>query len=361
MCNRKTLMFYINTICAGGAERVILQLAQHFAEAGYRSILINSYVDLNEFPVPDNVERITLETRAIRNSRLKRNISWILKLRRLCIHYKPKALISFMPEPCFRSLIATIGLPVVNIVSVRNDPQKHYPGLKGFILGKCQLPFADGCVFQTEDAKAWFPQRLQKKSAVIMNDVNRRFFEQQWNGGKDIINIGRLVSQKNQKLLIDAFSLIAGKYKDVNLLIYGTGPLKEELQIRIKELNLTERVFLKGLTKEVPKILSKAGMFVLSSDYEGMPNALMEALAVGVPCIATDCPCGGPRALIKHNKNGLLVSTGNKRELANAFESFLNNKKFAREVAQYAKVDSHSFETITIFNKWRTYIEDIIL
>ena len=126
--NKNTLMFYINTIHGGGAERVILQLAYRFAQAGYRSILVTSFVDEHEYPVPEGVERVSIENEQIIQSRLKRNLSRIKALRALCRKERPAALISFMAEPNFRAILCTFCLSTKCIVSVGNGAEKENGG-----------------------------------------------------------------------------------------------------------------------------------------------------------------------------------------------------------------------------------------
>ena len=317
-------------------------------------------MDKNEYSVPKGITRISIEEKQIVQSRIKRNFHRIIELRKICKIYKPEAIISFMGEPNFRSMIATIGLPLKRIVSVRNDPVKEYPGKLGIIVGKFILPFADGCVFQTEDAKKWFPERLQKKSKIILNEVAEQFFETQYVGGNAIVTLGRLCKQKNHKLLINAFSKIEKDFPEHKLLIYGVGDKKSELDKLIGELHIENRVELKGLTNNSAEVLSKAEIFVLSSDYEGMPNALMEALAVGVPSISTDCPCGGPRTLIKNNENGILVPVGKCEELSQAMRKLLINKDDALQMGLKAKEKAKKFSPDKIFDVWQDYIESII-
>ena len=357
---RKTLLFYINAIHEGGAERVILRLADHFAQAGYRSVVVTSFVDKNEYPVPDGVERISIEQQEICQSKLMRNVTRILALRRICKKLRPEAIISFMCEPNFRSLCATFGLKVKRIVSVRNDPEREYAGKIGRLVGKYLLPMADGCVFQTQDAKEWFPKRLQKKSKVIFNEVDRSFFSVEYIGGKDIVTLGRLNEQKNHKMLIRAFSRIANQFPDRHLRIYGIGNQKEALESEIKKLHLEQQVHLMGLTTDSASILANAGLFVLSSDYEGMPNALMEALAVGVPCISTDCPCGGPRMIVQNGENGILISTGCVEELSEAMEYLLNNREEAERMGKVAQKYAQNYRPEIVFKDWEEYVQYIL-
>ncbi len=356
----KTLMFYINAIHEGGAERVIIQLAYRFALAGYRSILITSFVDQNEYVVPDCIERISIENDQIVQSRFKRNLSRIIALRKLCKKYKPEAIISFMAEPNFRTIIATAGLNIKRIVSVRNDPNREYRGRLGRFVGKIILPMADGCVFQTTEAQSWFPKKLQKKSNVIFNAVDEKFFQFDYIGGNDIVTLGRLNKQKNQKMIINAFAEIAPLYPDTKLRIYGIGALESELKEQIKALNLEESVMLMGLTTDSVSVLQNSRIFVLSSDYEGMPNALVEALTVGVPSISTDCPCGGPKSIIENNINGILIPVGGEKELSLALVSLLSNKERADSIGKEAKKRAQAYHPDIVFARWREYVESII-
>ena len=239
----KTLMFYINSLNKGGAERVLLQLAERFSAQGCRAVFVTSFRSEDEYPVPAGVERISMEEKNLPQSRLKKNISRIRALRKLCREYKPDALIAFMAEPNFRAVLATVGLPVKTVVSVRNVPKKEYAGkLFGFV-GKHILPLADGCVFQTEEARSWFPEKLQRKSRIIMNQVSQSFFDQTAPEEKhDIYTVGRLNSQKNQAMLIRAFAKLENCSE--RLIIYGEGPLRAELEALVKELGLEGRVLL---------------------------------------------------------------------------------------------------------------------
>ena len=357
---RKRLLFYINTIGKGGAERVITQLANRFSEASYDVALVTSFPTDGEYIVGDNVLRISLEEKEVIQSRLMRNATRILKLRQVCKSWKPNVVVSFMQEPNFRTILATLGLPIKTIVSVRNDPEREYAGKIGRIVAKCILPMADGCVFQTEEAKKWFSKKLQSKSVVIMNEVSNTFFEAERCFTHNIVTVGRLAKQKNQRMLIRAFSKVATKYPERNLLIYGSGDYEEFLRQEISTLCMDKRIFLMGATSDVPEALSHSVIFVLCSDYEGMPNALMEAMAVGVPSISTDCPCGGPRTLIRHGENGLLIPVGGEDALAEALDRFLSDPEFAEKLGKQAKIDAKRYEPQKIFEEWKSFVESVV-
>lgn len=360
--NKKTVMLYLSTLHKGGAERVFVQLAERFAQCGYRSIIVTSFVDKEkgEYELSDNVLRLSLEQEQIIQSRLRRNISRVKKLRKLCIEYKPDILISCMQEPNFRAVLATAGLKVKNLVSVCNAADKEYPGLMGAVVGKILMPTAEGCVFQTEEEKAWFPKRLQDKGRIIMNQVNESFFETEFSGQRrDFVSVGRLNPQKNQALLIRAFADIAGE-TDENLLIYGEGVLREQLQALIEELGMSQRVKLMGNTSDVANAIKGARAFVLSSDYEGLPNVLLEALALGLPCVCTDCHGGGPAMVISSGENGLLLPIGDQAALSAAMLRILREPEYAESLGRAAKEKAQSFRPEKVFQLWREYVEDIL-
>ena len=358
---KAVIAFYINTLGNGGAERVISQLANYLSSIEYRVILITSYRVENEYFICEQVERINIESEKDTRNVIKRNFSRIRAVRKICRREKVDVLISFMAEPNFRAVLACIGLPTKNIISIRSDPRREYGGKIGHCIGKFLLPMADGCVFQTEDAKSWFPKRLQKKSTIIFNPLAKAFFEVERKVVCNVVSICRLNKAKNLGMLIRAFQRLANKYPDQNLLIYGNGEMKQELQELIASCSLEQRVKLMGATTDVPTVLAGAGIFVLSSDYEGMPNALMEALAVGVPSVSTDCPCGGPRMLIEHGTNGLLVPVGDEEKLVEALDFLLSDQEFAAQIGKNAAQKARGqFYSEKICAQWVQYIEGIV-
>lgn len=355
--NPPRIYLYIDILGGGGAERVMANLANAFASDGYDTTMITSYRVEEEYHLDNGVRRLVLEEPKLRQSRIRRNVSRIAKLRRICKEGKPDILISFMAESNFRAILATRFLPVKTLISVRNDPCKEYPGKEGAFVGKVLLPMADGCVFQTKDAQQWFPERLQKKSKVIYNAVNEAFYHIKRTPVKgEIVTCGRLVEQKNHALLIEAFSEVAKIHPEAVLKIYGEGVLLEKLQRKIKEMGLSQKVYLMGTSNDVGSVLKTADLFVLSSDYEGMPNALMEALAAGVPCISTDCPCGGPKELFGEELEKNLVKCGDSKQLAELISCRLSENGIGLEEKRRAAL----FLPEVVNAEWEEYIESLI-
>lgn len=351
------ILFYINVFNRGGAERVMSVLANHFAKNDNQVVLVNSFKVDNEYQLDKKIKHLYLDNNDF-NSRFQKNHSRITRLRKILKQEKPDVAISFMAEPNFRLLLASAFLKTKTIISIRNDPEKEYCGRVLGMAAKLLFRFADGVVFQTDDAKKWFPTEVQKKSEIIINPVDDSFYSVSYCSTKNIVSIGRLTDQKNQKMLISAFSKIASKTSE-NLYIYGEGPLEKELRKYINDLGMNDRIFLPGIVTDVKNVLSSAKLFVLSSKYEGMPNSLMEAMAVGVPCISSDCPCGGPRMLLNGELNVLLYNTEDENSLADLLLKLINDKGLCKKYSDLIKKRALSFKTSSICSEWAKFIESV--
>jgi glycosyltransferase involved in cell wall biosynthesis len=354
------LLFYINAIHHGGAERVMVNLANEFSRRGYTVILVTSFRDEKEYELDPLVRRESLEDSEIDQGSLKKNISRIAKLRRMCKRERPDVVVSFMAEANFRAILATRLLGVKTVISVRNDPKREYPNLAYKAAAKLLFPFASGYVFQTEDARNHFPKGIQDKSKIILNQVDEKFYNANYEGErKDIVTAGRLGKQKNQKLLIDAFAKIAGDFPEDNLVIYGDGSLRRSLSEHAAALGLQDRIIFKGVVTEIQEKIKGAKLFVLSSDYEGLPNVVMEAMTLGIPVVSTDCPCGGPRLLIDSGENGVLVPVGDAEKLGEAMKSVLGDSGFAEKLSRNARKRSLDFAPDEVFREWEQYLLDV--
>lgn len=353
------VLFYINTIGGGGAERAISNTASYFAEQGWDTILLTSFRIKNEFTYSKKVKRMSIENDQIMQSCVKRNISRIKAVRQICKREGIDVVVSFMGEPNFRALIAVTGLKTKCVISVRNDPVREYGGAVRQLLGRYLLPCANGAVFQTEDAKMWFPEKLQKRSAIIYNVVDDRFYSVDYKGGTNIISCGRINPVKNHALLVRSFKKVHDLYPNVHLCIYGEQDVHVGLSELIGELDLCDTVFLMGRTDDVPSVLAEAKLFVLSSNYEGMPNALMEAMAAGVPCISTDCPCGGPRELFGKELEDMLVPVRDEDALADKMIELLSNNRKRQEIGRKMKERAENFRADIIGKEWVEYVESV--
>lgn len=355
------IAFHINTISKGGAERAVINLAEYFSKKGNDVSIITSKVCDSEYRVSHGVRRINL-SETYNNSSYYRYITLTKKLRTVVLKEKYDIIIPFISGSIFRAFFATLFTKIKVVGSVRNDPNYEYAGFMGKVMSTLIMPKLDGCVFQTTDAMEWFPRTLQEKSVVIFNSIKPIFYNVQRSPVRySVVTFGRLAPQKNQSLLVKAFADVHKIVPEASLSIYGTGILQDKLQQLIEDLNARVYIKLMGETSNVQEILATADIFVLPSDFEGMPNALMEAMAVGVPCVSTNCPCGGPKNLLDNGEGGILVNPGNQSELSSAIVELLLDED--RKI-RYSKKGIEKSLTLTediIGNTWLKYIKKIVL
>jgi glycosyltransferase involved in cell wall biosynthesis len=286
-----------------------------------------------------------------------------------------KGLIDFINKNKIEVLL-TMGVPLSiytvpaclitktkNIISERNDPS-HFAGKTTTkIVSRFLMKNAAGYVFQTTGAKEYYADSIKRRSVIIPNPLfsvenmpNEVFRGER---KKTIVSVGRLNKQKNQDMLIEAFSEIVKTHPAYNLVIWGDGPEKDSLAKRINELELTEKVLLPGTTKDVAQEIYDNSIFVLSSDFEGMPNALIEAMALGLPCISTDCPCGGPKDLIEHGKNGFLIRVGDTEDLIHHLNLLIENPDISNNAGVNAFHIRNKLNSDRICKEWYEYILSI--
>lgn len=304
----------IPTLSLGGAERIMSQLATEFANRGHHVDLILLAKSKRFFSVSEEVNIIEMgfENKGFVRKKLS-EFSVFMKLQRYFHMNKPEVAMSFMEKYNLLTILTSLFTSTKIFVSDRSNPLKKQPF--AIELGRSLLyRFADGIISQTELSRdVLFRKTTHRNIKVIANPVKDFKDFSGIKKEKIILNSGRLVNEKGQKLLIDAFSLV--DRKDWKLVILGDGYLKSELESRVSELELSERVILKGSVDDVEKWLGKASIFAFSSISEGYPNALLEAMSVGLPCVSFDCNAG-PRDLIKHGENGFLVLEGDVKEFA---------------------------------------------
>ncbi len=360
MCLRK-ILFYIDSMQRGGANRVMSNLTHFFSEKGYETVLVNDAPpkpEDHEYDLLKKNKRVFLLDGTEHYGVSRKNFLRIKALRALIRNEKPDVTLSFMGPPNVRMLFATLFLPTAKIVSVRNDPYREYGyGFKKIFINLLFL-LADGVVFQTEDAASYFSKFIRKRSRIIYNPVDPKFFAYKWiPKKKSIAVVGRLEPQKNPMNVILAYQAMSDAFSEYSLDFYGDGSMRSELEELVRVKGLEKNVFFHGKCSEVEKVLESASLYVLCSDYEGMPNALMEAMVVGIPSIATDCPCGGPRTLFADREPGILVPCADSKALCLAMEKVLSDEILLNKLSSNAIARSKDFHPDCIFAQWEEYFQ----
>lgn len=272
--------------------------------------------------------------------------------------------LAFLSPPKYLLTLACKFTNTRVLISERGDPYIRLPGSKIFVSNalKYVVNTANAFVFQTKGAQSYYPKKVISKSIIIPNPVVNRNILKQYQGEREkaIVNVARFdIFQKRQDLLIKAFSKILNKYPEYKLKLYGDGPDEYILRKLTGELNITDKVLFMGVSHDVYKDIRKAALFVLSSDFEGIPNALLEAMSVGLPCISTDCSPGGARLLIRNKENGMLVPPDDLDEMAEAIEYMLSHTIETAKMAKNALNVVSEYTEDKIYSEWESFINDI--
>ena len=352
------LLFCITAMTKGGAERVMSIIANELVKENEVTIVCLANKEI-EYKLDQRINIEFLDKKKRSKNLIIVNYNRYSKLKDYIHKNCPDIIISFLPVPSLLCSMVKNKTPL--IICERNDPQKEFSSWLIRNLMKCLYPKANGFVFQTNEQMQYFSDKIQKKAVVIFNPLKDEFLEINREIKKEntIISVGRLVEQKNHKLLIEAFSDICKKYTEYKLKIYGEGPLREELQKRINDLNMADKILLCGVTNDIKTELNKAKIFVMSSNYEGMPNALNEAMAMGLAVISTNCPCGGPREVIQNGVNGLLIKVNDKKELTDKIEELITNDEKIQLMGEEAEKIKYKLCSDNIIKKWKEYINNI--
>ncbi len=363
---KRKIAFHLNCLEQGGAERVVTNLANQFAAKGYEVIIATEWYGENEFRIDDRVRRVHVGLRE-GDEKKHRLVQFMLRVRylkRFLKEERPDILIPFAQRALYRGLMAAYFMKLPVLISIRTDPVGHYDARSDKIQIPILFPRADGCVFQTEGAREFFAPRLQKNSRIILNPINPKYIgvPEPERRNKTVVQSGRLVDFKNQPMLIKAFLEVHKKHPDYDLKIYGGDShdgTKEILERIIEENRAQDYVHLMGASDSLEKELNDAALFAFSSDWEGLPNALMEAMALGLPIVATDCPCGGPRTIMTNEVNGLLVPIKDQKAMEEGINRLIEDRKLAERLGKEARKIAGIANGEAVFEQWREYIEQL--
>ena len=338
----------------GGAERQIILLANAMSEKGHDVTLI-SICDGNMcYALGRGVKYRHLPDR---RKNVLRIITRYIDIKKQLEELRPDVTVSFWFQSAYLTAAMPKSITGKVVYSERGDPgDREYGGLMGLIR-KLALPRIDAFAFQSKAAQGYFNKSVRRRSAVIPNPVfvGTEDFTKVCRRRKAIVTVGRLHPQKNQRLLINAFALIADRFPEYTLEIYGSGELENALKRQISSLGLTDRAFLMGTSDRVHELMRGAELFVLSSDYEGLPNTLMEAMAMRLPCVSTDCRPGGARELIDDGRDGIIVPVNDCQKLAAAVAELLDDGRRREEFGVIAAAKMKRFAPSRIYNKWNAF------
>lgn len=355
----RKIVFIVPQLHGGGAERVTAVLANALCRDPQRQIHLLAYRHgEGDYPLDDRVVCHYLrETRAGGHDLAAK----LRFFRRTLRQIGPDCVITLAGPSLVALLTAAMagtGIPL--ILSERNDPNR-YPASRILRLTRLiSYALCSGVVFQTRDAMDYFPGHVRRKGTVICNPITGSLPQcQEGQREKRIVNWCRLNPQKNLDLLLDAFGDLAEKYPAYTLEIYGDGEERQRLTEKVRRMGLTDRVVLHGHCTGVHAQVRGAALFVSSSDYEGMSNSMLEAIALGIPSICTDCPIGGAREIIEDGVNGILVPTGDRAALAAAMDRVLTDGVLAEKLSREGRKLRQTISADAVADRWMAFVNKV--
>ena len=348
------VIFVIVSLAGGGAERVISILANRFVKKGIDVTIMMTAGDTVAYRLDERIRLLSMGGTSGGSMRLR-----LMRIKKMWEYFRANRdalIISFGPGTSFFAAAASLFQGHKMLISERNDPAAcPHKRLRNLVYRR-----ADLLVFQTEEARSCFPAGIRKKGRIIPNPVSQSLPPVYEGERKETVAaVGRLEPQKNHRMLLEAFALFHKKYPRYRLQLFGEGSLGQELGSLARSLGIGQAVSFEGFASEVTEKIRDAGMYVLSSDYEGISNSLLEAMAMGIPSISTDCPIGGSSLCIRSGHNGLLVPVGDVTALEAAMERIASDAALAEKLSRNGRKIRESYSEENISRLWLECMEEV--
>lgn len=359
------IAFITSSLGYAGAAKMLCFVAESLMLRGHEIHIINIKTtnddEVSERSLPESIKIHIAETSGQKGLR---RIAQIMAIKGISEEIGAQVLIGFTMYPNLYAYLVGKWIGIPSIMSERGDPNKTFSKSWLSKLLVCIINQCSGGVFQTGGAQMFYGRHLREKGTVIPNPIfiNEQIPSVKYSDReKSIVSVGRLENQqKRYDVLLKAFKLFSTRHPEYILKIYGEGSDKEKIISWVKELKIEDKVLFMGLTEHPLLDIVSEGMFVITSDYEGISNALLEAMAVGLPCISTDHTPGGAKLLITDHEDGLLTPVGDAEQIGAAMCEFAENPSLAEKCGKNARKVTQRFAPDVIIDMWEKYIIQIV-
>jgi GalNAc-alpha-(1->4)-GalNAc-alpha-(1->3)-diNAcBac-PP-undecaprenol alpha-1,4-N-acetyl-D-galactosaminyltransferase len=360
------IILALSTLAAGGAERVVAELANAWAQRGWSvAVLTISDASADHYVLHPRVERIALnliwDSFGIWES-ARSSIRRSLMLRRAVLRFRPDVAVSFIEQNNVRLLAALLFTGIPAIVSERIDPRYHHVGRAWNLARRLLYPLASAVVVQTRPVAIWAGRFVARNRVQVIPNFVRKLPPPPAHADRDaalILAVGRLSRQKGFDLLIRAFRESGARERGMRLVIFGQGPEEASLRTLAGNLGVDDVVELPGVVAEPERWMAQAAIYVLPSRYEGFPNALLEAMAMGCAAIAADCP-SGPGEIIQDQENGILVAPEDVSALAAAMRRLISDRVLRERLGRKAIEVRDRYSMQAVIERWENLIGDVV-
>lgn len=366
------IFFLISSLSSGGAERVTANLANYWAGKGREVSVVTLSSEAEDFyELHPAVKRVALHLKkesANPFTAIVNNLRRVLALRLLLRQIKPDVAVAMMPAANIQLTLAAIGLAgIATIGAERCHPPQLPLAAAWAVLRVRTYGLLNAVVALTEESAAWLRQNVNVKNVVVIpNAATWPLIEQEPRlklpalsmDSRVILAVGRLSEEKQFDLLINVFSRVSSHFPNWMLVILGEGPNRSSLEDQIKSIGLVDRILLPGCAGNMRRWYELGSLFVMTSRFEGFPNALAEAMAHGLPAVSFDCDTG-PRDIIRHEVDGLLVPSGDSDALERALERMMSDEQLRRRFGKVAIEARERFSLERITGMWEQLFEEV--
>ena len=354
------ILFVIRDMITGGAGKQLALTANALSRKGHEVFIYTYFGGECQHKLLPDVKYIAQNPSP--NSKIKEYLFSVPHIRRQMKEIKPDVAISWRCNAGCFTVLASIGLPLKTIFSERSDPYMETSlilKISAFVCG-----FSDGGVFQTEAVQRYY-KRLTKKSVVIHNPFDSTLSNQYFApfGGRknEIVHIARMrVAQKRQDVMLYAFKHFLTTHPDYTLSFYGIGPDFDQVRTMSEKMGIDKNVVFHGDVVGAAEKIGNTKLLVLTSDYEGIPNVVMEAFAMGVPVVSTDCSPGGARVLIDNGENGFVVPIRDSLSIAKKMCEIVEDEALAEKFIEKGQEKLRCFAPERTFERWNKYLESLL-
>ena len=359
---KRKVVFAIDTNSSGGAERVIITLANYMSRHGCDVTIVLGNGKESFYSIDKSVKIVDIGLNWDKKGNfaaIRRFYERYVFLVKYLKKENPQALIAFLINMELPAILAGLRTKTRTFTSVRNSVQYYSKFI--CLFRKVFYPMISGVVFQSAKVRGDKDFVKLKNSRVIFNplteDIPEKLAPIPYAQRKNwVISVARLAPQKNHGLLIDAFCKIADRYPHTELHIFGEGKMRESLQKKIENTSCAERIYLEGIEKNAVYVHRDAKVFVMSSDHEGFPNALVEAMVCGIPSVSTDFDSGVASQLIQEGENGYLCPVGDSTTMAEKISKILNAQEKSQLMAEKATETFDIVNTEAVCEQWMQFI-----
>lgn len=355
--NNQKITLFISSLSTGGAERVTCNLANYLFRNGCIVDVITMSNRNDTYALDEGITRVCLLDEKERSGKIK---DFLVRRKRLKDYVVKNQNVScyivMLPVTIFMLIRLKKFTQSKIIISERVNPASY--GLIKKIMVKYSAKRCDGLVVQTKEISDWY--KNVKNKIIIQNAINEDvILPKRGRVEKRIVAVGRLEKQKNYPMLIRAFSAFNKNHPGYKLEIYGHGSEEKKLRRMVEKYGLSNKIIFMGYTKNVSEKIANAACFVMTSNYEGISNALIEAMCIGLPCVSTDSDGGGARELIENGKNGFLIKKNAVEDLVKTLNIIITEGGIVTEVSENAKKIKNTLASENIYREWLVFINSV--